>query len=252
MCRYKCAFPPAPVHNLLSLSLPACWALPLGQVRESTQPDESNGTLCMAPSEHNPICSTLHQRAPKNWCFRTVMLENTLESPMDCKEIKPVHSKGDQSWIFIGRTDAEAEAPIPWPLDVKSWIIGKDSDLGKIESRRRGKQRMRWLDGITNSMDMSLNKLWEMVKDRETWLQRVGHNWATEQHQRRVYVSKPPLRGTPELLCAPLKGFLKLQSHLVSSGTLGMTHTSIIKSEANDTVRGNLSHIFPTFRLRHI
>jgi len=90
-----------------------------------------------------------------------------------------------------------------------------------------------------------------MVKDREAWLQRAGHNWATE-HQRRVYVSKPPLRGTPELLCAPLKGFLKLQSHLASSGTLGMTHTSIIKSEANDTVRGNLSHIFPTFRLRHI
>ena len=69
--------------------------------------------------------------APKNWCFWTVMLEKTLESPLDCKEIQPVHPKGDQSWVFIGRTDAEAETPILWPLDAKSWLIGKDPDAGK-------------------------------------------------------------------------------------------------------------------------
>ena len=69
--------------------------------------------------------------APKNWCFWTVVLEKTLESPLDCKEIQPVHPKGDQSWVFIGRPDAEAESPILWPPDMKSWLIGKDPDAGK-------------------------------------------------------------------------------------------------------------------------
>ena len=69
--------------------------------------------------------------APKNWCFWTVVLEKTLESPLECKEIQPVHSKGDQSWVFLGRTDAKAETPILWPPDVKSWLIGKDSDAGR-------------------------------------------------------------------------------------------------------------------------
>ena len=92
--------------------------------------------------------------APKNWCFWTVVLEKTLESPLDCKEIQPVHPKGDQSWVFIGRTDAEAETPILWPPDVKNWLIGKDPMLGKFEGRRRGWQRMRWLDDITDSMDL--------------------------------------------------------------------------------------------------
>ena len=69
--------------------------------------------------------------APKNWCFWTVVLEKTLESPLDCKEIQPVHSKGDQSWVFIGRTDAEAETPILWPPDAKNWLIGKDPDAGR-------------------------------------------------------------------------------------------------------------------------
>ena len=124
-----------------------------------------------------------------NWCFWTVMLEKTLEGPLDCKEIQPVYPKGNQSWIFIGRTDAEAKAPILWPPDAKSWLIRKDLMLGKIEGRRRrGWQRTKWLNGISSWLDMSWSKLREMVKDREVWCAAV-HGVAKSRIRLRYWTT---------------------------------------------------------------
>ena len=137
--------------------------------------------------------------APKIWCFWTVVLEKTLESPLDCKEVQPVHPKGDQSWVFIGRTDVEAETPRLWPPDVKSWLTGKNSDArrdwgqeekGMTEDEMAGWHH--WHDGL------SLGVLRELVMDRESWravIHGVAKSWTrlsdwTELNWTGCYIFK--------------------------------------------------------------
>ena len=156
---------------------------------------------------------------PKNWCFRTVVLEKTLESPLDCKEIQPVHPKGNQSWIFIGRTDVEAKTPILWPPDAKNWLICKDSDAGKD---------WRWEEKVMTEGEMVGWHHWLHKHEFEQapgvgdgqgslaycnpWGHRVRHNWATE-------LTELPLRTSSVI--ADAAGWLSSQlSVLQDSSTL--------------------------------
>ena len=138
--------------------------------------------------------------ALKNWCFWTIVLEKTLESPLDSKEIHSVNPKGNQPWVFIGRTGAETEAPILWPPDAKSRLTRKGSDAGKDwRQEEKGQQTMTWLDSITDSMHMSLSKLREMWRTGNPGVlqpmgsQRVRHYWTTELNWIFHYIYVPQL-----------------------------------------------------------
>ena len=125
--------------------------------------------------------------ALKNWCFWTVMLEKTLESPLDCKEIQPVHPKGDQSWVFIGRTDVEAETLVLWPPDAKSWLVWKDPDAGKDwreEEKGTTEDEMvgchHQLDGYEFGWTLGVGDGQGGLVCYGSWVAKIGHNWATE------------------------------------------------------------------------
>ena len=137
---------------------------------------------CFSTGSHIQMWELDHKKgwSLRNRCFQIVVLKKSLDSPLDSTEIKPANPKGNQAWIFIVRTDAEAEAPIPRPPDAKSWLIGKDCDAGKDWGQEKGVTEDEWLDSITDSMDMTLSKLQEIVKDREAWhatVHGVSKSW---------------------------------------------------------------------------
>ena len=163
----------------------------------------SSQSYCFS-SSHLWMWNHKESWAPKNWCFWTVVLEKTLEHPLDCKEIQPVHPNGDQSWVFIGRTDAKAETPVLWPLHGKSWLIGKDSDAGKDWGQEEKGTDRGWDDWMASPIWWT----WVWVNSTSWWWtgrpgvqqfmgsQRVRHNWATELN----WTDLLPLQGLVPLL----------------------------------------------------